>query len=104
MMAEEHHLAPVDRKTAFRAALVVGLSAVVGSLIPLLPFMFLSVSTSMWLSVLVTALTLFGVGAYKARVTVGKPMKSGLEMAVIGTVSALAGYLVGYLLKVPPVP
>jgi len=58
----------------------------------------------MWLSVLVTALTLFGVGAYKARVTVGKPMKSGLEMAVIGTVSALAGYLVGYLLKVPPVP
>ena len=66
--------------------------------------MFLSVSTSMWLSVVVTALVLFGIGAYKARVTVGKPMKSGLEMAVIGTVSALAGYLVGFLLKVPPMP
>jgi VIT1/CCC1 family predicted Fe2+/Mn2+ transporter len=63
-----------------------------------------SVSTSMWLSVLVTALVLFAIGAYKARVTVGKPMKSGLEMAVIGTVSALAGYLVGFILKVPPVP
>ena len=36
--------------------------------------------------------------------TVGKPVKSGLEMAVIGTVSALAGYLVGFLLKVPAVP
>jgi VIT1/CCC1 family predicted Fe2+/Mn2+ transporter len=58
----------------------------------------------MWLSVVVTALVLFGIGAYKARVTVGKPMKSGLEMAVIGTVSALAGYLVGFLLKVPPMP
>jgi VIT1/CCC1 family predicted Fe2+/Mn2+ transporter len=66
--------------------------------------MFLSVSISMWLSVLVTALVLFAIGAYKARVTVGKPVRSGIEMAVIGTVSALAGYLVGFLLKVPPVP
>jgi predicted membrane protein (TIGR00267 family) len=104
MMAEEHRLAPVDRKTAFRAALVVGISAIVGSLIPLLPFSFLSVATSMWSSVLLTALTLFFIGAYKARVTVGRPVKSGVEMAVIGTISALAGYLVGFLLKVPPVP
>ena len=37
-------------------------------------------------------------------VTGGKPWKSGLEMAVIGTVSALVGYAVGALLKVPPTP
>ncbi len=104
MMAEEHNLAPVDRKTAVRAAIVVGVSAILGSLVPLFPFMFWPVSVSMWLSILVTALVLFGIGAYKASVTVGKPMKSGLEMAVIGTVSALAGYLVGVILKVPPVP
>jgi predicted membrane protein (TIGR00267 family) len=104
MMAEEHQLAPIDRQSAVRAALLVGFSAVVGSLVPLFPFVFWSVSTSMWLSVLVTALMLFGIGAYKARVTVGKPLKSGFEMALIGTISALAGYLVGYLLKVPPVP
>ncbi len=104
MMAEEHQLAPIDRRTAIRAALIVGFSAIVGSLVPLLPFMFLSVSTSMWLSVIVTALVLFAIGAYKARVTVGKPMKSGFEMAVIGTLSALAGYLVGFILKVPPLP
>ncbi|MCE9647272.1 MAG: VIT1/CCC1 transporter family protein [Chloroflexi bacterium] len=104
MMAEEHQLAPIDRQSAIRAALLVGFSAVVGSLVPLFPFVFWSVSTSMWLSVLVTALMLFGIGAYKARVTVGKPLKSGFEMALIGTISALAGYLVGYLLKVPPVP
>ena len=104
MMAEEHQLAPVDRKQAFRSAWIVGLSAVIGSLVPLAPFMFLSVSTSMWLSVLVTALVLFAIGVYKARVTVGKPMRSGIEMALIGTISALAGYLVGFLLKVPAVP
>lgn len=102
MMAEEHQLSPVDRRTAMRAAWVVGLSAIVGSLVPIAPFMFLPVSTSMWVSVLVTALVLFAIGAYKARVTVGKPMRSGMEMMLIGTISALAGYLVGVLLKIRP--
>jgi VIT1/CCC1 family predicted Fe2+/Mn2+ transporter len=58
----------------------------------------------MWVSILVTAVVLFAVGAYKARTTVGRPWKSGLEMALIGTVSALVGYAIGLLLKVPPVP
>jgi vacuolar iron transporter family protein len=104
MMAEEHQLSPVDRGQALKSALVVGFSAIVGSLIPLAPFMFLPVQLSMLVSVLITALVLFVVGAYKARMTVGRPAKSGLEMAVIGTVSALVGYAVGMLLKTPVTP
>jgi VIT1/CCC1 family predicted Fe2+/Mn2+ transporter len=104
MMAEEHRLTPTDRTQALRAAIVVGVSAVVGSLIPLVPFAILPVGISMWVSILVTALVLFGVGAYKARITVGRPWKSGLEMAIIGTVSALVGYAVGMLLKIPAIP
>jgi len=104
MMNEEHQLSPVDRKQAFKSALVVGFSAVVGSLIPLAPFVFLPVDPGMVVAVVVTALVLFGVGAYKARTMVGHPAKSGLEMAVIGTLSALAGYAVGALFKVPGTP
>jgi predicted membrane protein (TIGR00267 family) len=104
MMAEEHQLAPTDRKQALGAALLVGFSAIVGSLIPLAPFVLLPVVPSMVASVAVTALVLFAVGAYKARMTVGHPGKSGLEMAVIGTVSALVGYVVGALFKLPTVP
>ena len=104
MMAEEHCLTQIDRSKALRAAIVVGVSAVVGSLIPLVPFIILPVATSIWVSVLGTALVLYGVGAYKARITVGRPWRSGLEMAVIGTVSALVGYAVGMLLKIPTVP
>ena len=104
MMAEEHQLSPIDRKQAWRAAWVVGLSAVIGSLVPLAPFPFLPVGTSMWVSVLVTAFVLFAIGYYKAHITVGRPMRSGLEMTLIGTISALAGYAVGALLKVPAVP
>lgn len=101
MMSEEHQLNPTNRRDALRSAIVVGIAAVVGSLIPLIPFFLLPVSTSIWVSLGIAALTLFVVGAYKARTTVGSPGKSGLEMAVIGIVSALVGYLVGFLLKVP---
>jgi predicted membrane protein (TIGR00267 family) len=101
MMAEEHQLKPTNRRQAVRSALVVGFSAIIGSLIPLAPFAFLSVNISMLVSVTITALVLFGVGVYKARKTVGHPAKSGLEMAAIGTISALVGYAVGALFKVP---
>jgi vacuolar iron transporter family protein len=104
MMSEEHQLSPTDRRLAIKSASVVGFSAVVGSLVPLAPFAFLPVIHSMWVAVAITALVLFGVGAYKARMTVGHPGKSGLEMALIGTLSALAGYVVGALFKVPPTP
>ena len=104
MMAEEHKLAPINRRTALTSALIVGLAAVAGSLIPLLPFMVLPVSTGILASILLSAAVLFGVGAYKARLTIGHPGRSGLEMAAIGTVSALAGFLVGVLLRVPAAP
>ena len=104
MMSDEHQLQPVDRRTAFRSAIIVGIAAIVGSLIPLMPFLFVSVSTGILVSIGFSALVLFIVGAVKARMTVGHPGKSGLEMAVIGTVSALVGYAVGTLLRIPEVP
>lgn len=104
MMSEEHQLSPTDRRQAIKSALVVGFAAVVGSLIPLAPFVFLPIVHSMWVAVAITALVLFGVGAYKARIMVGHPGKSGLEMAAIGTLSALVGYAVGVLFKIPPTP
>ena len=101
MLSEEHGLAPTERGLALRSALIVGFSSLIGSLIPLGPFFFLPARLSMWVAVLTTALVLFMVGVYKARLTAGRPAKSGAQMAVIGTLSALAGYLVGLLLKVP---
>jgi len=101
MMAEEHRLTPANRRSALRSALIVGLAAIIGSLIPLAPFILLPVKLSIWVSIAVSALVLFVVGAYKAKVTIGRPGKSGLEMALIGTVSALVGYGVGLILRIP---
>jgi VIT1/CCC1 family predicted Fe2+/Mn2+ transporter len=104
MMSEEFRLTPPEKSEALRSALLVGFSALIGSFIPLFPFFLFNVQLSIILSILIAALTLFVVGVYKARVTVGRPFRSGLEMAVIGTVSALAGYVVGLIFKVPTVP
>jgi predicted membrane protein (TIGR00267 family) len=104
MMSEEFQMTPPEKTKAFRSALIVGLSALVGSLIPMLPFFFWSISLSIGLSIVIAALTLFVVGVYKARVTIGRPLRSGIQMAVIGTLSALAGYVVGLVFKVPTVP
>jgi VIT1/CCC1 family predicted Fe2+/Mn2+ transporter len=102
MMAEEHQLSPANRRQALRSAGIVGLSAVIGSLIPLIPFVVFPIALGIPVSILLSAVVLFAVGAYKARTTVGHPTKSGVEMAVIGTVSALVGYGIGLVLRVPP--
>jgi VIT1/CCC1 family predicted Fe2+/Mn2+ transporter len=52
------------------------------------------------LALAVSALALFVGGVYKARMTVGRAARSGLQMAVIGTVSALVGYAIGALFGV----
>ncbi len=104
MMHNELKLTPIEASRAIRSAIIVGLSAIVGSLIPLLPFFFFPIGPSILLSIGLTALTLFGAGVYKAKTLVGHPGKSGLQMALIGTISALTGYLIGALFSAPATP
>lgn len=104
MMAEELRLVPIHHGAAWQSAVVVGLAAIIGSLIPLAPFMLMPVVSAMVVSILIAAIALFAVGAYKARMTVGHWGKSGTEMALIGTLSALVGYVVGLFFRAPPAP
>ncbi|MCL4364000.1 VIT1/CCC1 transporter family protein [Patescibacteria group bacterium] len=101
MMEQELKLEEVDRKQALPAAFIVGVSAIVGSFIPLFAFFFLPVKTAIIVSFVVSAVTLFVVGYYKAKQTLGRQLvKQGIEMATIGMASALVSYLVGVLLKI----
>ena len=104
MMSEELQMAPPEKSQALTSAIVVGVAALLGSLIPLVPFFFLPISQSIWFSITISALTLFVVGVYKARATVGRPFRSGLQMTLIGIASALVGYFVGLLFQAPVTP
>jgi len=99
MMSDELRLAEIDRFRPLQSAVLVGLSALLGSFIPLVPFFFVSIQASVFISILVSALALFIIGAVKASMTVGRQVRSGLQMAIIGIVSALAGYGVGLLFQ-----
>jgi VIT1/CCC1 family predicted Fe2+/Mn2+ transporter len=50
----------------------------------------------------VSAITLFVIGWYKGKATIGRPGRSGLQMLVIGIVAALAGFGIAYLVGAPP--
>lgn len=97
MMQEELNLQPVKANKAFQDAVLVGASAVIGSLIPLLPFFAFPVEGASFVAVGVSLSSLFVVGVYKANVTVGDPVRSGFEMMVIGGLAAGIGYAVGAL-------
>ncbi len=101
MMAHELNLSPVDEKQAARSALLVGFAAIVGSFIPLIPFLFAGnqILAGILGSLALSAAMLFGIGWYKAKMTVGRPHRSGLQMLLIGISSALAGFAVAFLVS-----
>jgi predicted membrane protein (TIGR00267 family) len=100
MVREELKFEDSDPSKAAKDALLVGVSSFVGSLIPLIPFVFLHASLGIIASVAVSIASLFVVGVIKAKTTVGSPLREGLEMALVGGLAAIAGYAVGMLLGV----
>lgn len=99
IMREGHGLAPMKTKRVLSGSTTVGVSALIGSLIPLIPFFFLPIGTSITISIIISALTLFAVGYYKAKVYVGSAIKSGMEIAIIGMGAAIIGYGIGYIFQ-----
>ena len=101
MMSNELNLAPVAAEQALKSALLVGLAAIAGSLVPLMPFVILQhdILGAIIAALIVSAVMLFVIGWYKSKMTIGRPYRSGLQMAIIGTASALAGFLIALLVS-----
>lgn len=100
MMRDELNLIAIEKRDVYGYSLRVGLSTLCGSLLPLIPFFFLSVHTALILSLVVSVITLAAVGVYKAKTTIGNPLKSAVIMVAIGMGAAIAGYLIGLLFKI----
>ena len=79
MMGEELHMEPVETKKVLRASIIVTIAAIIGSLIPLTPFLILERSGAVLASVTVSALALFAIGAYEAISFVGDWRKVEFE-------------------------
>jgi len=82
-----------------QAALIMGLSFVVGAIIPLAPYMILTGVTALSLSAFLGGITLFGVGAFKGYLADQSPMASGLQFFFIAVSAAGLGYLIGLVVQ-----
>jgi len=76
--------------------LITFISFVLFGLLPLLPFLFLQKDEFMFSTVIV-ALGLFSIGALKTIYTQKNLLRSGLTMLIIGGISAIMAFLVGFL-------
>ncbi len=106
MMQEELGLTPIEDSQPLKSAILIGFSAFLGALIPLLPFMIFyfaniqfdgAMTVAIISTVILCSITLFVAGVVKSKLTIGKWYKSGTQMLIIGIVSALFGFLVGKL-------
>src|SRR5260221_48902 len=75
----------------------VGLSFVVGGLIPTVPVL-LALPQLQWWAYGLTALTAMVLGAIKARYTPQGPVRAGFEFLIVVTIGTLAGVGIGLLL------
>ncbi|MBS3174931.1 VIT1/CCC1 transporter family protein [Candidatus Woesearchaeota archaeon] len=100
IMQDEHNLSPEEYEKPMKIAGIVGLATVIGSIIPILPFLLLNIKNGIIVSLIFSALILFLVGALKAKLSIGNWKSSGLQLMLIGILSAILGYLVGFGLKV----
>lgn len=100
MMAFELKLAPVGAQQARNSLFVVGGATLVGSVIPLLPFLVPGIASevAVIVSVVLSAIALGLVGVYEARTTNGRPFQNAGQMILIGLAAGFAGFLVGHFL------
>ncbi len=98
MMRYELGLEKPDAKRASNSAMNIGLSYIVGGLVPLTPYFIASTPLEglKW-SAAVTVLCLLTFGFFKARVTGQNPWTGAIKVAVIGSVAAAAAYLIAGL-------
>lgn len=83
-----------------KSAFVVGLAAIIGSMIPILAFFFLPITTAIITSLIISAIALFVTGAIEAKITIGNWIKKGIQLMIIGMTAALIGFIIGKLLGV----
>jgi len=104
MMSFELKLSPVEEGAARTSAVIVGGATVIGHFVPLIPFLLFrgDLTAAAAGAVILSGITLFAIGWYEARLTLGVWWQNGLQMALIGLAGGFAGFLIGHALAVTP--
>lgn len=98
MMKFELGLDEPDINRARDSALTIGISYIIGGLLPLLPYFFVEdANEGLKLSAMVTLIALFVFGYFKSKVTGQKPFAGAIKVMLIGAAAAAAAFGVAKL-------
>lgn len=103
MMIEEMHMLEDDTNPLYNS-IATFISFVIAGSLPLMIYLIglvtpIAPNVAFTISIILSALALFGLGAAKFFVTRLSPIRSGLEMLLVGGFAALVAYSIGALLK-----
>lgn len=100
MMKHELGLEEPEPKRARNSSLTIGLSYIVGGLIPLIPYMLIHrAATALLVSVVATLIALFIFGYVKGKFTGSRPLKSAVQTTLVGGVAAGIAFLVAKIIS-----
>ncbi len=99
MMKYELGLDEPEPKRAKYSSITIGLSYIVGGIIPLSPYMFIkNTNVALVSSVIATLVALFIFGYIKGKFTGSKPIKSAFQTTLVGGVAAGVAFFIAKLI------
>jgi vacuolar iron transporter family protein len=100
MMKFELGFEEPDPKRARNSAVTIALSYILGGMVPLAPYIFVSdLEKALSTSVVVTLIALFIFGYVKGRMTGISPFRGGLQTVVIGGLASAAAFTLAKLIR-----
>jgi vacuolar iron transporter family protein len=95
MAHHELNITPNIKKHPWHNGAFMFVAYIIGGVIPLFAYFFLPISTAIKISIGVTLVGLFVLGASTTKYTKGSWMKMGIRVLVLGGIALLVGYLIG---------
>ena len=100
MMKHELGLEEPDEKRAAKSAFNIATSYVIGGMVPLLPYFFVSDTfEGLKISASITLVCLFIFGYYKSTMTGVSPFKGAIKVMFTGALAATAAFLIAKLIQ-----
>lgn len=99
MSYRELKIFPDQLGSPVKNAFVMWGAYIIGGMIPLSAYFFFDIGRAIGVSIFITLIALFGVGAYTTKFSKRSWVKSGLEMMILASIAAFVGYMVGQLVS-----
>ena len=98
MVEKELGIVVEEGRGPLHGAAVMGLAFGAAAMVPVLPYLLAPIAIAPWISGVLCAVVMFGMGVIKARWTKANPILSGLEVLGLAAFAGIAGYLFGSVL------